>query len=113
VPRTCVASVDSVVDCGRWDCSLQSKGNFLYSAATANSTMDSSTKMIEDGVVDNPPNRTAQLVTISSPSPLRAKSTTLVRIWASFGDSRSCRNIPSSSLSCGVAKVFSKTFTGI
>jgi hypothetical protein len=81
--------VDSVVDCGGWDYSLQSKGNFLYSVAIANSTMDSSTKMIEDGVVDSPPNRNAQPVIVNSPSPLRAQSTTLVRIQGSFNDSRS------------------------
>jgi hypothetical protein len=66
-----VASVDSVVDCTGWDCSLQSKGNFLYYAATANSTMDNSTKTMDDGVVDSPSNRNAQLVIVSSPSPLR------------------------------------------
>jgi hypothetical protein len=104
------------MDCGGWDCSLQSKGNFLYSTAIANSTMDSSTKMIEDGIVDSPPIRNAQYMTISSPSPLRAKSTTPARLWGSFGGSRSsCKlyDIPSSSLPCGVVKVFFKTFTGV
>ena len=53
VPRTCIASVDSVVDCRRWYNLFQSKGNFfLYSIATTNLTMDSSTKMIEDGIAE-------------------------------------------------------------
>jgi hypothetical protein len=72
--------------------------------------------MIEDGVVDSPPNRNAQPMTVSSPSPLRAKSTTRVHIRGSFGDLRSSRkfyNIPSSSLPCGVAKLFSKTCIGV
>jgi hypothetical protein len=78
--------------------------------------MDSSIKTMEDGIVDSPPNCNAQLVTISSPSPLRAKSTTPARIRGSFGDSRSSRklyNIPSSSLPCGMVKVFFKTFIGV
>ena len=73
--RACVASVDSVLNC-RGDFSLQSKGNFLYSAAIANSTMDSPAKMMEDGVVDSPPNCNAQPLRVSPPSPLKAKSTT-------------------------------------
>jgi hypothetical protein len=106
--------MDSIVDCRGWDCSLQSKGNFLYSVAITNLTMDSSTKMMEDGVVDSPPNRNTQPVIVSSLSPLRAKSTTSVQIRGSFGDSRSSHklyDIPSSSLPCGVVKVFFKTFT--
>ena len=75
------------MDCGGWDYLLQSKGNFLYSTAIKNSTIDSSTKMIEDGVVDSPPNHNAQSVTISSPSSLKAKSTTPARLWGSFGGS--------------------------
>jgi hypothetical protein len=45
--------------------------------------------MIEYGVVDSPPNRNAQPMTVSSPSPLRARSTTPALIQGSFGDSRS------------------------
>ena len=52
--RACVASVNSVLDCGGGGFALQSKDNFLYSIAIANSTMDSSTKMMENGVVDSP-----------------------------------------------------------
>jgi hypothetical protein len=116
VPRTCMASVDSVVNCDGWNCSLQSKGNFFNSVTIANSTMDSSTKTMDDGVVDSPPNRNAQPVTVSSPSPLRAKSTTPICIRESFGDSRSSRklyDIQSSSLPSRVVKVFFKTFIGI
>jgi hypothetical protein len=89
VPSACIASVDSVVDFGGWNCSLRGKGNFLYSTAIAKSTMDSSTKTMEDGIVDSPPNRNAQPVTISSPSPLRAKSTNPALMLGSFEDSRS------------------------
>ena len=73
-------------------------------------------KMIEDGIVDSPPNRNVQPVIISSPSPLKAKSTTLAHMLGSFGDSRSSYrlyNIPSSFVPYRVLKVFSKTFTGI
>jgi hypothetical protein len=95
-----------------WGLSLQNKGNFLYSAATTNSTMDSSTKTMEDGVVDSPPNRNAQPGRVSSPLPLKAKSTTQTRCPGSFGDSRSSRklyNIPSFSSPSGVVKVFLRT----
>jgi hypothetical protein len=112
VARAYVASVDLVLDCGGGGLSLQSKGNFLYYAATANSTMDSSAKTMEDGVVDSPPNRNAQPGRVSSPSPLKAKSTTQKRCPGSFGDSRSSRklyNIPSSSSPSGVVKVFLRT----
>jgi hypothetical protein len=50
-----VASMDSVMDIGGFDYSIQSKGNLLYSVATENSAMDDSTKMIEEGIVDSPP----------------------------------------------------------
>jgi hypothetical protein len=66
-------------------------------------------KTMDDGIVDSPPNRNAQLVIASSPSPLRAKSMKPARIRGSFGDSRSsCKlyDIPSSSLPSGMVKVF-------
>ena len=44
----------SVMDLGRLDYSQQSKGNFLYSTATVNSTMDYLIKVIEDNVVNSP-----------------------------------------------------------
>ena len=50
-----------------------SKGNLLYSAATAQSTMDYSPKAVEDGVVDSPPSREV-LVAVNSPSPLWGKA---------------------------------------
>ena len=59
MPTACMASMDSIIDCTRWDCSLQSKGNFLYYAAIANSTMDNSTKTADDGIVDSPPKHNA------------------------------------------------------
>lgn len=108
----CVASLDSVLNCVDGGCGQQSKGNFLYSATTANSTMDNSAKMMEDGVVDSPPNRNAQPVRVSSPSPLKAKSTTKTLCLGSYGDPRSSRklySIPSSSSPSGVLKVFLRT----
>ena len=104
------------MDCGGWDYLLQSKGNILYFVAIANSTMDSSTKMIEDVVVDSLPNCNAQPVIVNSPSLLKAKSMTLACIQGSFNDSRSFHkfyNILSSSLSYRVSKVFSKIFTSV
>ena len=105
----CVASLDSVLNCADGGCAQQSKGNFLYSAATANSTMDNSAKTLEDGVVDSPPNRSALPLRVSSPSPLKTKSSTKTQRPGSFGDTRSSRklyNIPSSSSPSRVVKVF-------
>ena len=45
-----------------------SKGNLLYSVATAQLTMDYSLKAVEDGVVDNPPSCEV-LVAMNLPSP--------------------------------------------
>jgi hypothetical protein len=72
--------------------------------------------MMEDGVVDSPPNENLQPVAISSPSPLRAKCATPTRNQHSFGDPRSSRKLydnSSSSLLCGVVKVFSNAFTRV
>ena len=100
----------SIVEGGGF--SLQNKGNFLYSAATVNSTMDSSAKTMEDSVVDSSPNRNAQPLRASSLSPLKAKSTTQRRCPSAFGDSRSSRklyNILSSSSPLLAVKVFLRT----
>ena len=108
MPRACVASVDSIFDCGGGDYSFQSKGNFLYSTAIANSTMDNSTKTIEDGIVDSPPTHNAQPLRVSSLSPLRTKSMTPAHTWGSFNNSRSSRKldgIPSSSMPSKVVKI--------
>ena len=107
--KACVASVDSVLNCKSRGFALQSKGNFLYSPAIVNSTMDSSTKMMEDGVVDSPPNRNAQPLRDSSPSLLKVKSTTKMPCPGSFSDSRSSHklyNISSSSLLIRVVQEF-------
>ena len=45
--------------------------NFLCSAATANSTMDFSTKPIDNSVLDSPPSRSRRLPISCSPSPLQ------------------------------------------
>ena len=56
--------------CALWK---HGKGHLLYSAATAQSTMDYLCKAIEDDVVDSPPSRGIILVPINLPSPLRGK----------------------------------------
>ena len=47
----------------------------LYSGATAQSTMDFSTKPIEDGVVNSPPPGGSRIAAMLSPSPLRSVPT--------------------------------------
>jgi hypothetical protein len=99
------------MDLGGYDYLLQSKGNFLYFAAIENFTMGKSTKMIEDGVVDSTPSRSTLPMIVSSPSPLRVKPRTTMRIISSKSDSRSSRklyNSTSSSIPCRVLKVFFK-----
>ena len=49
------------------------KGHFLYSATTAQSTMDYLRKVIEDDIVDSLFNRAIILVAINLSSPLRNK----------------------------------------
>ena len=68
----CTASVDSVMDIGAYAFSQHIKGNLLYSAPTAQSTMDYLSKAVDDGVVDSPPSCGAPLV-VNSPSLLRGK----------------------------------------
>ena len=67
----CVASDDSFLEYGQN--AILSTGNFLCSATTANSTMDFSTKPVEDGVVDSPPNGAHRLRKSCSPLPLRSR----------------------------------------
>ena len=47
------------MDIGAYAISQHSKGNLLYSAPTAQSTMDYSSMAVEDGIVDSPPSRGA------------------------------------------------------
>jgi hypothetical protein len=106
ITSACVASLDL----GRWEFSTQNKGYILHSAATANSAMDYLTKLIEDGVVDSPPKRSTNPMTVSSLSPLRVRTRTTVPILSSNADSRSFHKLydtPSSSTSCALVKVFS------
>jgi hypothetical protein len=77
-------------------------------ASTANSTMDYSTKMIEDGVVDNSPSCGQALLTVSLPSSLRGRTSPVVRILSTATDSRSFRKLydsPSSSTPSALVKV--------
>jgi hypothetical protein len=85
--------MDSILDQGGLVHSQRSKGNFLFSAATANSTMDYSAKVIEDGVVDSPPSRGHVSQVVSSPSPLRVKTKAAASILRSPADSRSFRKL--------------------
>ena len=65
----CAASADSILDYGQF--LNLSTGNFLCLAATVNSTMDLSTKPIDDSVVDSPPSGSRRLPISCSPSPLQ------------------------------------------
>ena len=49
----CKVSLDSIMDYKKY--AIPSKGNFLYSSATAESTMDFSKKPIDYGIVDSHP----------------------------------------------------------
>ena len=62
------------MECGACSFSQHSKGNLLYSTATAQSTMDFSPKALEDGVVDSLPSRGALKVSMKMPSALRGKA---------------------------------------
>ena len=53
----CPALEDSILDYGQY--AILSTRSFLCSAPTLNSSMDFSIKHIEDGVVNNPPNKIA------------------------------------------------------
>ena len=69
----CTASMDSVMEIGTCALSEHDKRHLLYSAATAQSTMDYSCKAVEDDAVDSPPSRGIIPLPISSPSPLRGR----------------------------------------
>ena len=64
-----IVFVDSVIEIEACTFLKHRKGNFLYSTAIAQSTMDYLPKAIEDGVVDSPPN-CGVTVAMNSPSPL-------------------------------------------
>ena len=67
----CHASTDFILDYGQYV--ILSIGNFLCSAPTGNSTMDFSTLLVNDGVVDSPPEQKRCSQVLCSPSPLRSK----------------------------------------
>ena len=69
----CAASVDSFSDYGQFAISENRLGHILYSAATAQSTMDFSVMPLDDGVVDSPPNMGKRLMHNNSPSPLKCQ----------------------------------------
>ena len=65
------ASHDSFSDYGQFAISQSAVGHIMYSAKTAQSTMDFSVMPIDDGVVDSPPNGGKCSNPVSSPSPLK------------------------------------------
>ena len=67
----CHASADSILDYGQYF--IFSTRNFLCSAPTTNSTMDFSTLLVNNGVVDSPPEQKRCSQVPCSPSPLRSK----------------------------------------
>jgi len=69
----CAASADSILDYGQYAISQSGTGLIMYSAATAQSTMDFSTKPIDDDVVDSPPFGGKRPHPVSSPSPLKSR----------------------------------------
>ena len=66
-----IASHDSFSDYGQFAISQSVVGHIMYSAKTAQSTMDFSVMPFDDGVVDNPPNGGKRPNPVSSPSPLK------------------------------------------
>ena len=70
----CAASADSILDYGQYAISQSGTGHIMYSAATAQSTMDFSTKPINDGVVDSPPYGGKRPLSVCSPSPLKSRT---------------------------------------
>ena len=60
------------MDIGAYALLQHSKGNLLYFAPIAQSTMDYSSKAVDDGVVDSPPSCGAPLA-VNSSSPLWGK----------------------------------------
>ena len=61
------------MEIGTCTLSEHDKRHLLYSATTAQLTMDYSRKAMEDDVVDSPPSRGIVPLPISSPSPLRSR----------------------------------------
>ena len=77
------------MDLERLDFFQQNKDNFLYFAATTNSTMDYSIKVIEDSAVDSPPNCGQASLMVSFLPPLRGRPNYGVSILSTVADSRS------------------------
>ena len=69
----CTASMDLVMEIGACVLSEHDKPHLLYSAATAQSTMDYLRKAVKDDAVDSPPSHGIVPLPISSPSPLRGR----------------------------------------
>jgi hypothetical protein len=85
--------MDSILDQEGLDFSQPSEENFLFPIATANSMMDYSTKVIEDGIVDSPPSRGHVRQGVSSPSPLRVRINAAAQLPSSRVGSRSSQKL--------------------
>jgi len=69
----CATSAHSFSDYGQFDISKGALGHIMYSAKTAQSTMDYLSIPIDDGVVNSPPNGGKHSMPVSSPSPLNCR----------------------------------------
>ena len=67
--------MDLVQEMEAYAFSQHNKGNFLYSAAIAQSTIDYSPKAVKNGVVDSLLSRAVILVAVNFPSYVRDKGT--------------------------------------
>ena len=72
--RFCTVSVTSSMDNMAPGLSQQSKGNFLFSSATAASHVNNSTQDLEDGVVNSPPSHVLKGSGVCFLLPLRCQS---------------------------------------
>jgi len=70
----CAAFVDSFSNYGQFTLLDNAVEHILYFARIAQSTMDFSTMLVEDGVVDSPPNGGKCAKVVSSPSPMKCPS---------------------------------------
>jgi hypothetical protein len=66
--------VDSILDYGQFAKFQSAVGHIMVSTTTLQSTMDFSTKHIDAGVVDSPPNGGKKILPVSSPSPLKLQT---------------------------------------
>lgn len=66
-----ISLMDFILNYGEFLISQSCEGHNMISVATVQSTMDFSTKPIDVGVVNSPPNGRKKLLPVNSPSPLK------------------------------------------